>query len=119
MELNELVIKQGLLEKRVSAKQMCKDINLSEPTLYRFYISGVMRVSNQKKIREYLGVDIEKNQKMKVSQSFNEVHANETYWKEKYFEVVKTVNDLTNTIQMLSLGKFRAVSTKPAYISIP
>ncbi len=57
MQLNEQIIKESLRRNSVTAKQMCSDIGLTETALYRFYKSGGMRVSTQKKIVEYLGLD--------------------------------------------------------------
>lgn len=119
MELNELVIKQALLNKGVSAKQMCKEINFSEPSLYRFYLNGNMRESNKKKIRDYLGLDTATNHQTQVLQSINDSQGTALYWREKYFDVMQTVNDLTNTIQMLRLGKRKPVSFPPAFASMP
>ena len=113
MQLTELTIKQALLIKKVSAKQMCKDINLSEPSLYRFYQSGNMRKSTESKIREYLSIDSMELPKKQVSLSYDSVD----YWKGLYEEERRKVSTLVNTIQSLSLGKFKPVFSKPANVS--
>jgi transcriptional regulator with XRE-family HTH domain len=57
MELNEAIIREALKKKGVTAKDMCVSIGLTEPSLYRFYKNGGMRVSTEKRIKEYLGID--------------------------------------------------------------
>lgn len=112
MELTELTIKQALLKKGVSAKQMCKDINLSEPTLYRFYESGKMSKTSEDKIKSYLEID--SNLQALQTNDITENSAN--YWKGKYEESQQKIVHLLNTIQVLSLGKFRPVPFNPAYV---
>ena len=120
MELNELSIKQALLTKRVSAKQMCKEIELSEPTLYRFYETGKTSPKTEKKIRDYLGLSSETNNVSNISANYDSAE----YWRIRCYDAEGKLKEsqvniitLVNTIQVLSLGKRKAVLLQPVYVS--
>ena len=105
MQLNESTIKQALKNRKTTAYTMCKDINFSEPSLYRFYKSGCIRPLNEKKIREYLGIINETTLKTQVL-----VNESSEYWKILYDESQIKIGHLINTIHVLSLGKKRTLN---------
>lgn len=103
MNLNEKIIREALRSKGITAQQMCKDIELTEPSLYRFYKSGRMRTVNERKIKEYLGLDIEETKETKdenvssVSQDLSVVD-----------KLLKRIEELSleNYLLKSKLGKF-------------
>lgn len=101
MELNEQLIKESLRKKGVTAKTMCKTIGLTETSLYRFYQNGGMRVSTEKKIKEYLGLN--------ASESVEEVKYNDVLSGVAPGPGVDTnlVDRLLKRIEELSIENFR------------
>lgn len=95
MELNEQVIKEALRKKGVTAKDMCKEIGLSETALYRFYANGGMRVSTEKKIKDFLNISLVDSDE-KISNANAVVNAEHSL-----------VESLLNRIQELSIENFR------------
>lgn len=52
------VIEKGLKEKGVSARRMCIETHVSEPTLYRLYRENSANYNTLRIISEYLNIDL-------------------------------------------------------------
>lgn len=125
MDNLQAIIEPAVKKKGVSVRQMCKDIDITEQGYYRAMRANSMRMSTYNKITEYLGIETNTNQKVSIPtieaiQEKTEVAPSNnndvSYWKSKYEESQEKIVHLLNTIQVLSLGKFRPVPFNPAYV---
>ena len=101
-------------------KQLYEALGMSEQAYFQLLKRNSekfdTKTSTLKKFADKLNINVESFFEYQKEDTLSD---NDVSWKRMYDESQTKIGHLLNTIQMLSLGKFRAVSTKPAYISIP
>jgi hypothetical protein len=119
------VIERELSAKNKTHKWLYEQIEITEQA----YFAMLRRNSTKEKSLDKLGKPLNITGKYILNQMYSDSEVNTDtvgYWKGryevlevKYNESVQKISVLANTIQVLSLGKFRAVFREPANISKP
>lgn len=114
MNYQEKVVRQALIRKGVSISQMCKDLEYTDVSLYKFFNTGSIRPRNKVKIMEYLNLTNEDF--IETKPESKEINNKELTQSSGYSEFV---TNLLNRIEEQAveiftlkrqLGKFRGTS---------
>lgn len=117
MENLQSIIETAIRQKKVTVRQMCKDIGITEQGYYRAIRANSMKMSTYSKIAEYLNIENKEMQKEQQMISNNDTSVD--YWngfiKELYNEIASL--KMENWSLRKELGKFSSVSFQPALAS--
>jgi Zn-dependent peptidase ImmA (M78 family) len=119
------VIERELSTKKMSHKQLYEAMSVTEQAYFALLRRNSTKPASLEKIGKPLNISAE----FILNQMYSDVEIGSDtvgYWKkrcevfeQKYMESQNKIGTLVNTIQYLSLGKFRAVFCKPANTLFP
>jgi hypothetical protein len=114
MENLRETFERGLSKKKTSARQMLIELKISEPVYYDALKANDMKLSNYRKICDYLEIDV--NPKHVANENVSNTKMFNDYWNGLFESLSKEIGDLKveNWTLKKQLGKFSPVSLSVA-----